>query len=67
MKLSAFDYAFISYNISSATNQVINRVTLTDNLVINSNENIPEIKFIVLVLGCQFLICCLQRTKETIK
>jgi hypothetical protein len=42
MKLSAFDYAFISYNISSATNQVINRVTLTDNLVINSNENIQR-------------------------
>jgi hypothetical protein len=37
MKLSAFDYAFISYNISS-TNQVINRVTLTDNLVINKWE-----------------------------
>lgn len=44
VKLSAFDYAFISYNISSAKNQVINRVTLTDDVVVNSNENIPEIK-----------------------
>lgn len=44
VKLSAFDYAFISYNISSAKNQVINRVTLNNDLVINSNENIPEIK-----------------------
>jgi outer membrane cobalamin receptor len=43
VKLSAYDYAFISYNISSAKNQVINRVTLND-LVVNTNENIPEIK-----------------------
>lgn len=44
VKLSAFDYAFISYNISSAKNQVINRVTLENDVVINSNENIPEVK-----------------------
>ncbi|WP_339921164.1 TonB-dependent receptor [uncultured Flavobacterium sp.] len=44
VKLSAYDYAFISYNISSAKNQVINRVTLNDDLVVNTNENIPEIK-----------------------
>ena len=44
VKLSAFDYAFISYNISSAKNQVINRVTLTNDLVVNTNENIPEVK-----------------------
>lgn len=44
VKLSAYDYAFVSYNISSAKNQVINRVTLTNDVVINSNENIPEIK-----------------------
>ena len=43
-KISAFDYAFISYNISSAKNQVINRVSLQDDLVINTNENLPEIK-----------------------
>ncbi|SEA90006.1 Outer membrane receptor for ferrienterochelin and colicins [Flavobacterium gillisiae] len=44
VKLSAYDYAFVSYNISSAKNQVINRVTLNNDLVVNSNENIPEIK-----------------------
>ncbi|MBC5839659.1 outer membrane beta-barrel family protein [Flavobacterium muglaense] len=44
VKLSAFDYAFISYNVSSAKNQVINKVSLVNDLVINSNENIPEIK-----------------------
>ncbi|MEZ7503801.1 TonB-dependent receptor domain-containing protein [Flavobacterium sp. Arc2] len=44
VKLSAYDYAFISYNISSAKNQVINRVSLENDLVINTNENIPEIK-----------------------
>ena len=44
VKLSAFDYAFISYNISAAKNQVINRVSLTNDVVINTNENIPEVK-----------------------
>ncbi|MEZ7497223.1 TonB-dependent receptor [Flavobacterium sp. Arc3] len=44
VKLSAYDYAFISYNISSAKNQVINRVSLDNDLVVNTNENIPEIK-----------------------
>lgn len=44
VKLSAMDYAFISYNMSSAKNQVITRVTLNNDVMINSNENIPEIK-----------------------
>lgn len=43
-KLSAFDYAFIGYNVSSAQNQVINRVLLTDNVVLNTNINVPQIK-----------------------
>jgi len=43
-KLSAFDYAFIGYNVSSAQNQVINRVLLTDNVVVNTNINVPQIK-----------------------
>lgn len=51
MKLSAFDYAFISYNISSAKNQVINRVTLDNDVVINTNENIPEVKIHNFSLG----------------
>ena len=43
-KLSAFDYAFIGYNVSSAQNQVISRVLLTDNVVLNTNINVPQIK-----------------------
>jgi hypothetical protein len=43
-KLSAFDYAFIGYNVSSAQNQVINRVLLTDDVVVNTNVNVPQIK-----------------------
>ncbi|NRT11013.1 TonB-dependent receptor domain-containing protein [Flavobacterium sp. 14A] len=43
-KISAFDYAFISYSISSAKNQVINRVSLQDDVVINTNENLEAIK-----------------------
>lgn len=43
-KLSAFDYAFIGYNVSSAQNQVINRVLLTDDVVMNTNINVPQIK-----------------------
>jgi len=43
-KLSAFDYAFIGYNVSSAQNQVINRVLLTDDVVVNTNINVPQIK-----------------------
>ncbi|MFV8368115.1 TonB-dependent receptor domain-containing protein [Flavobacterium sp. LB2R40] len=43
-KLSAFDYAFIGYNVSSAQNQVINRVLLTDNVVVNTSVNVPNIK-----------------------
>ena len=43
-KLSAFDYAFIGYNVSSAQNQVISRVLLTDNVVLNTNVNVPQIK-----------------------
>lgn len=43
-KLSAFDYAFIGYNVSSAQNQVINRVLLTNDVVVNTNINVPQIK-----------------------
>lgn len=43
-KLSAFDYAFISYNLSAAKNQVINRVFLNGNQVTNLNVNVDDIK-----------------------
>jgi hypothetical protein len=49
--LSAFDYAFISYNISSNKNQVINRVTLDADVVVNTNENIPEVKIHNFIVG----------------
>lgn len=44
VKLSAYDYAFIGYSLSSAKNQVVQRVNLNGNVVANSNENVPEIK-----------------------
>jgi hypothetical protein len=44
VKLSAFDYAYIGYNLSSATNQVVQRVRLNGNLVENTNLNVSSIK-----------------------
>lgn len=44
VKLSAFDYAFIGYSMSSAKNQVVQRVTLNENIVVNTNENVSEVK-----------------------
>jgi hypothetical protein len=44
VKLSAFDYAFIGYSLSSAKNQVIQRLNYNSNIVINTNENAPEVK-----------------------
>jgi Outer membrane protein beta-barrel family len=44
MKISAFDYAYIAYNVSSVKNQVINRVLLDNNLVFNTSINTSEIK-----------------------
>lgn len=42
VKISAFDYAFISYNVSVAKNQVINKVMLNSNVVTNSNVNVAS-------------------------
>lgn len=44
VKLSAFDYAYLGYNLSSAKNQVINRIFLNGNQVVNLNVNVDEIK-----------------------
>ncbi len=44
VKLSAFDYAFIGYNVSAAKNQVVNRVLLTNDVVVNTSVNVPQIK-----------------------
>jgi hypothetical protein len=60
-KVKCFDY-FISYNISSAKNQVINRVTLDNNVVINTNENIPEVKIHNFSLGMPIPYMLFKRT-----
>ncbi len=44
MKISAFDYAFLGYNVSVAKNQVANRVIVNNNLVSNTSINVSEIK-----------------------
>jgi hypothetical protein len=44
VKLSAFDYAYIGYNLSNATNQVVQRLSLNGNQVQNTNLNLSDIK-----------------------
>lgn len=44
VKISAFDYAYVGYNVSVIKNQVINRVFLNNNLVTNTNINVNEMK-----------------------
>ncbi|SPE78485.1 hypothetical protein FLACOL_02501 [Flavobacterium columnare] len=44
LKLSVFEYAFIGYNISEGFNQVAQRMYLSGNRMVNTNENIPSIK-----------------------
>ena len=51
VKLSAFDYATIGYSVSSATNQVINRILLNNNFVTNASVNVEEVKIHNLNIG----------------
>jgi hypothetical protein len=44
VKLSAFDYAYLGYSLSSSKNQVVQQVSLNGNLVENSNFNVSEVK-----------------------
>ncbi|GAW89497.1 TonB-dependent receptor [Flavobacterium psychrophilum] len=44
IKISAFDYAFVGYNVSVAKNQVANKVVSNNNLVSNTSVNISEIE-----------------------
>jgi Outer membrane protein beta-barrel family len=44
VKLSAFDYAYLGYNLSSAKNQVAEFINLDNNEVQNTNLNITEMK-----------------------
>jgi hypothetical protein len=44
VKVSAFDYAFIGYNVSMMDNQVANRVFVNGATVFNTNVNIDKMK-----------------------
>lgn len=45
VKLSAFDYAFLSYSVSKATNQVATRVTLSNtNQVLSTSINVSDVR-----------------------
>ncbi|MEC5167023.1 hypothetical protein RCH18_002772 [Flavobacterium sp. PL11] len=68
VKLSAFDYAFIGYNVSSAQNQVINRVLLTNDVVVNTSVNVPQIKVHNFNVGMPIpYMLFTEGLKETIK
>ena len=43
-KFSAFNYAFVGYNLSTKQNQVVTRVLASNNTVTNTSINVPEIK-----------------------
>lgn len=44
IKVSAFDYAYLGYNLSYASNQVVQQVSLDANQILNTNVNLSEIK-----------------------
>ena len=44
VKISAFDYAYLGYNLSSAKNQVIQELSVNANQIQNTNLNLSEIK-----------------------
>jgi hypothetical protein len=43
VKISAFDYAYISYSISNANNQVVQRVLETNNQVLSTSLNLNQV------------------------
>ncbi|MBO6201430.1 MAG: outer membrane beta-barrel protein [Chryseobacterium sp.] len=43
-KISAFDYAFIGYNLSVAKNQVVQKISRKDDVIRNTQVNISELK-----------------------
>lgn len=43
-KVSAFDYAFLSYNLSVGDNQVVQRILYENNQMINTNINVSQIR-----------------------
>ena len=44
VKVSAFDYVFVGYSVSSAKNQVVNRVFESNNAILNTSINVSELK-----------------------
>ncbi|WP_445452668.1 outer membrane beta-barrel protein [Flavobacterium sp. 25HG05S-40] len=44
VKISAFDYAFLGYDVSVASNQVVNRIFLNNNQITNTSINIERLK-----------------------
>ncbi|KIA89370.1 outer membrane beta-barrel protein [Kaistella jeonii] len=43
-KLSAVDYVFIGYNVSVAKNQVVQKISRVGDVVVNSQDNVSELK-----------------------
>jgi len=43
-KLSAVDYVFVGYNVSVAKNQVVQKISRVGDVIINSQDNISELK-----------------------
>ena len=43
-KLSAVDYVFVGYNVSVAKNQVVQKISRVGDVVINSQDNVSELK-----------------------
>ena len=43
-KLSAVDYVFIGYNVSLAKNQVVQKISRVGDVIINSQDNVSELK-----------------------
>jgi len=43
-KISAFDYAFIGYNLSVAKNQVVQKISRKDDVIRNTQVNVSELK-----------------------
>ena len=68
IELSAFDYANIGYSQSIATNQVISRILKNGNQVLNTNENLPEIKIHNINIGIPLPYMLFTKgLKETMK
>ena len=68
VKISAFDYAFIGYNLGLAKNQVINRVFEENNIASNTTINVPELKIHNFNLGMPIPYMLFTKgLKETMK